>query len=72
MEADGWAVIEDIGLDLRSVSPTRRAALVNWLVTRKNMMATIYTTDEQIERMWDANRGDADVVRVRSFATPSS
>jgi hypothetical protein len=63
MKADGWAVIECIGIDVRSVSPTRRAAIVNWLVTRGRWISTS-TTDEQIEDYWSEDRGEAEVVQV--------
>lgn len=68
MEADGWAIIEDIGIDVRSVSPTRRAAIVNWLVTRKGIMIYHTTTDEQIEAMWKATHDDAEAMPVKVTA----
>ena len=64
IQADGFAVIEETGLDVRSVSPTRRAAIVNWLVTRTHRFISTSTSDEQIDAMWDVERGDAKVVAV--------
>lgn len=69
MEADGWAVIECTGIDVRSISPTRRAAIVNWLVTRRGVGIYHTTTDDQIEGMWTAERGDADVKPVKIRAS---
>ena len=63
--ADGWAIIEDIGIDVRSVSPTRRAAIVNWLVTRAGIMIYSTTTDKQIEECWTAHCGDAKALPVK-------
>lgn len=68
MEADGWAVIEDVGIDVRSVSPTRRAAIVNWLVTRGDRMVWPKTTDKEIEQMWAEARGAAEVIPVKVSA----
>ena len=64
MKASGFAVIEETGLDVRSVSPTRRAAIVNWLVTRAHRFISSSTSDQQIDAMWDSERGDAKVVAV--------
>lgn len=65
MSAAGWAVTGDDGLvNVRSVSPTRRGALVNWLCTEKGLMATQKASDEDIERMWEANRGHSIVIPV--------
>ena len=36
--AIGWAVIDDGKIKFRTVSDTRRAAMVNWLVTEHNCM----------------------------------
>lgn len=62
--ANAWAVVDNGGINVRSVSPTRRAALVNWLVTERQLQATIFATDDDIERMWQANKGDALVSEV--------
>jgi methyl coenzyme M reductase beta subunit len=66
--ARGYAVIEQGQIDIRSVSPTRRAAIVNWLVTAKRLVATHNTTDEQIERAWQAHKGGAEAVIVTIIA----
>lgn len=54
-EAYGWAVIENGTINIRTVSDTRRAALVNWLIAEKRLMALNTATDDQIEAMWHAN-----------------
>ena len=59
IEAEGWAVIDGQGvLNVRTVSPTRRAAIVNWLLTDKGLMAFDVATDEQIERQWQFDSKD--------------
>lgn len=61
---EAWAVVDNGGINIRSVSPTRRAALVNWLVTERQLQATIFATDEDIERTWEANKGSAEATKV--------
>lgn len=53
----GWAVVDEAGnIDIRTVSDTRRAAIVNWLVTHGTMVFN-HTTDEQIEDLWSIKSG---------------
>lgn len=61
---EGYAVIEDNKIEVRTVSPTRRAAIVNWLVVRKNCMIYLTTTDDQIEEMWENWSGDTYIASV--------
>lgn len=61
---EAWAVVDGVGINIRTVSPTRRAAIVNWLCTEARLLATNLATDEDIEGMWQANKGNSDVVRV--------
>lgn len=63
MQAEGWAVIDCTRIDVSTVSPTRRAAIVNWLVTRAGRFISTSTTDEQIEAYW-ADREGVDVIPV--------
>lgn len=51
--ARGWAV-EPIGgqIMINTVSGTRRAAIVNYLVTEHRVMLTIFDSDENIENLW--------------------
>lgn len=48
----GWAVSDGDGIDLKTVSDTRRAAIVNWLCVKDGRIVSNVTTDQQIERMW--------------------
>lgn len=65
---EGWGVFDEDGLDVRSVSPTRRAAIVNWLLTKHSHLCRQATTDDQIENLWEHFCGDAQVRPVRIFA----
>jgi hypothetical protein len=51
-----WAVRTSHGLDLRTVYPTRRGAIVNWLMAgaQNTNRITIagHHNDEQIELLW--------------------
>lgn len=50
-----------------TVSETRRAAIINWLVNAKGLMIYSHYEDERIERMWDEHAGDAMVRPVRMY-----
>lgn len=65
---EGWAVVDDEGLKVRTVSDTRRAAIVNWLVTEAGQFIVRNHTDEQIDALWDHERGDSRVTRVKIVA----
>jgi hypothetical protein len=52
--AVGWAVVFLDEMDVRTISPTRRAAIVNWIVSRGGKWVSNNTTDDDIERMWKA------------------
>lgn len=60
----GFAVCTKDGLDMHTVSDTRRAAIVNWLVAAKKHMIFTYDTDAMIEQMWAEAKGSAQVVPV--------
>lgn len=50
--SNGWAIrLSDGTIDVRTVSPTRRAAIVNWLCVN-GIMPTVHATDAAIEAMW--------------------
>lgn len=67
----GWAVVDGHQRVLvRTVSDTRRAAIINWLCTEAGMMATRFAFDRQIEDAWQAKRGAADVVAVQIRPVP--
>lgn len=62
---DGWAIMDSRGrILIRTVSDTRRAAIINWLCTEAGLMATRFAFDEQIEQAWTAKRGNAEAVAV--------
>lgn len=51
--APGWAVVKSNGLiHIKTVSDTRRAAIINWLVTEKQVRIYTYHTDADIEAIW--------------------
>lgn len=68
MSTQGWAVVDYGTINIKTVSGTRRAAIVNWLVVQKGEFITNAHSDEDIERLWEVkkNQGtsNADVVRV--------
>ena len=51
----GWAVIRDGKIDMRTVSDTRRAAIVSWLTLN---VRRIYDRDTvpEVERVWERER----------------
>jgi hypothetical protein len=51
-ETKGWAVIKNDHIYVKTVSDTRRAAIINWLVTEKQVIVKAYNTDADIEDMW--------------------
>jgi hypothetical protein len=52
--AVGWAVVFFGEMDVRTISPTRRAAIINWIVSRGGKWVSNNTTDDEIESMWKA------------------
>jgi hypothetical protein len=62
---DGWGVVGPAGLNVRTISDTRRAAIVNWLVTDAHILLLQSHTDDDIERLWNEYREDATVERVK-------
>lgn len=64
---DGWGVVDDEGLKVNTVSDSRRAAIVNWLVTAAGCMIYDSCSDEQINVMWEAKCGYALVMPVRIY-----
>lgn len=71
--ADGWAIKDRAGdLLVRTVSPTRQAAQVNWLWTYARQFVSDSQTASQIEASWvklSAGFG-ATLVRVRIEEVP--
>lgn len=63
--AMGWAVIDPAkGILVRTVSPTRTDALINWLVTEGHMLISQSDHETVIEALWKASRNDCRVERV--------
>lgn len=63
-EAIGFAAIDGGQINIKTVSDTRRAAMINWLVTERNVMIYNAMTDEHVERLWFHFRGTADIEYV--------
>lgn len=62
-KAEGWAVVSKGNILVRTVSDTRRAALVNWLVTEARVLVLTSWTDDDIETAWHkACRGDTQTI----------
>jgi hypothetical protein len=50
---EGWAIVSGAGvIYIKTVSDTRRAAIINWLVAYQNISVTMHHSDADIERMW--------------------
>lgn len=64
----GFAAVNTRGeIMVHTVSPSRRAAMVNWLVTELHFMITLNHTDEMIEELFTRNaehRGLASIEHV--------
>lgn len=54
-KATGFAVVDQGIILVNTVSATRRAALVNWLMLN-NFVVTNRATDMEIENAWQSNR----------------
>ena len=52
MSARGWAAARHDEIDIRSVGPTRRSAIVNELWAALRITITDSHTDAEIEAMW--------------------
>lgn len=64
MTVIGWAVVERGEVNIRTVSDTRRAAIVNWLVVDRRVLVTTAMADHQIERLWQDMAGLAECMTV--------
>ncbi|WP_029581970.1 hypothetical protein [Bradyrhizobium sp. URHD0069] len=67
MSVTGYAILSFGLIEVATVSPTRRGALVNWLVTTARRPIYAWTTDEEIERHWRescGSRRDHDCIEV--------
>lgn len=61
--AGGWAIVTDGVIDVRTVSPTPRATIVNWLVLNGIQVLRSHT-DADIERKWEHRRGKSVAMEV--------
>jgi len=59
MKAKGWAVCDNGGILITTVSPERRAAIVNWLVMERKLMILSTDSDNYVEEAWHELKGDA-------------
>jgi hypothetical protein len=62
--AEGYAIVEDGKIDVRTVSPTRRAAIVNFLVVSRGAFITNAMTDDIIDSIWRDRANGAYVIGV--------
>lgn len=70
-DIEAVAVIDGGKIDVRTVSPTSRAAKVNFLVVERLIMIFAWTTDDEIDELWMKHRGEAYVARIGiSMALP--
>lgn len=63
--ARGFAVVTDGKIDVRTVCPHIRGAVVNWLVTTGGIDLTNDVPDERIFAFWDSLRHQAQVLPVK-------
>lgn len=64
LHTQGWAVADPDGINIKTVSETRRAAIVNWLVVEKGALVTREASDEDIENAWRHLCGPSEVMEV--------
>lgn len=68
MKAKGWAVYDNGQINVATVSPKRRGAIVNWLVAERALMIFNENTDEEIEEIWDSMKITANCCKVEISA----
>ena len=62
--AAAWAVEENGVIDVKSVAPTRLAAIINFLCTERGWMARRETSNEFILTEWRIRKGAARALKV--------
>jgi hypothetical protein len=69
----GYAVFDDHGIDVRTVAPTERGAMVNWLVASCGIMISQWTSDALISGNFEAEaeKRRARVAAVRIELEPA-
>lgn len=71
--AKGWGIERHNGeLLVRTISDTRRAAIVNYLITEHQVSLTIFDTDENIENLWRHYGQYAEARQVHIQTTPTN
>ena len=60
----GFAIVVNDEINIATVSKSRRAAIVNWLVIACRQVILSTTTDEEIEKFWERHQNCASVVVV--------
>ena len=60
----GWAVQTDGTIDMRTAGPTRRYAIVNWLVVGRGIRVTASWADHVIEGVWRTELEKFESVKV--------
>lgn len=68
--AKGYAVLKNGDINVRTVSPTPIAAMVNWLITDARILIIHGTPEEEIRRVWEKYREGAELVAVTVTVTP--
>ena len=63
--AEGWAIDQDGEIVVETIGPTKRAAMVNWLIVKTGTVILNQTTDDEIEALFEEKRGSAIIVGVR-------
>ena len=64
IESYGYAVVEDGAINMNTVYPTERGAVVNWLCVVKRVVMHYKVTDDTIWCTWEDMRGSATICRV--------
>ena len=65
LQDTGYAVVGVDKIYMHTVYPTRRGAIVNWLVTTAKMPLSQNASDEYIEQMWATHSVDNKVAVVQ-------
>lgn len=60
----GWAVVDDKGIRIRTVSDTRRAAVINYLMAECGVLVLNSMSDAHVERLWFLHRNGAEAELV--------
>jgi hypothetical protein len=63
--ATGWAILDNGRINVATVSPNRRGAMVNWLLVVRQMLFANTAPDEVIEQIWWREHGTAEIWMVR-------